>query len=53
MMATALRAAGVEHQLISVEGAEHGLDGADQRTIDAVLDRAVSFLRLHLGVSSG
>jgi dipeptidyl aminopeptidase/acylaminoacyl peptidase len=53
MMATALRAAGVEHQLISVEGAEHGLDRADQRTIDAVLDRAVSFLRLHLGVSSG
>jgi acetyl esterase/lipase len=53
MMANALRAAGVEHHLISVEGAEHGLDGADQRTIDDARERAVSFLRLHLDVPSG
>ncbi|MGE5459993.1 MAG: alpha/beta hydrolase family protein, partial [Solirubrobacterales bacterium] len=53
MMANALGAAGVEHHLISVDGAEHGLDGADQRTIDDVHERAVSFLRLHLGGSSG
>jgi acetyl esterase/lipase len=51
MMANALRAAGVEHHLISVEGAEHGLDGADQRTIDDVNGRVVSFLRRHLGVT--
>lgn len=48
MMAAALRDAGVEHRLISVEGAEHGLAGADERTIDDVLTQAASFLRLHL-----
>jgi acetyl esterase/lipase len=47
-MAAALRKAGVEHGLISVEGAEHGLVGADQRTIDNTFAEAESFLRLHL-----
>jgi dipeptidyl aminopeptidase/acylaminoacyl peptidase len=48
MMAATLREAGVEHRLISVEGAEHGLVGADERTIDEVFAEAASFLRLHL-----
>jgi acetyl esterase/lipase len=47
-MAAALRDAGVEHRLISVEGAEHGLDGADERTIDDAFAQAVAFLRRHL-----
>jgi acetyl esterase/lipase len=40
---------GVEHRLISVPGAEHGLDGADAATIDAIYGEAVAFLRTHLG----
>jgi acetyl esterase/lipase len=47
-MAAAMRANGVEHRLISVEGAEHGLDGADDRTVDEVLAEVVAFLELHL-----
>ena len=47
-MAVALRDAGVEHRLISIEGAEHGLDGADERTIDDAFVQAVAFLRRHL-----
>jgi dipeptidyl aminopeptidase/acylaminoacyl peptidase len=48
MMANALREKGVEHRLISVEGAEHGLAGADERTIDDAFALAASFLRRHL-----
>jgi acetyl esterase/lipase len=40
---------GVEHRLISVRGAEHGLDGADPATIDAIYGEAVAFLRAHFG----
>jgi acetyl esterase/lipase len=49
-MATALRKEGVEHRLITVEGAEHGLDGADERVIEDAFAQAVMFLRRHLGV---
>jgi acetyl esterase/lipase len=48
MMAAAMREQGVEHRLISVEGAEHGLDGVDERTIDDALDQAGTFLVEHL-----
>jgi dipeptidyl aminopeptidase/acylaminoacyl peptidase len=48
MMATALQEKGVEHRLISVEGAEHGLVGADERTVEGVHAEVASFLRLHL-----
>jgi acetyl esterase/lipase len=47
-MAAALREAGAEHRLISVEGGEHGLFGADPSTIEAAFAEAASFLRLHL-----
>lgn len=47
-MVTAMRGNGVEHRLIGVEGAEHGLDGADDRTIDEVLAEVVAFLEIHL-----
>lgn len=50
-MAAALREAGVEHRLIRVDGAEHGLDGADEHAIDAVFADAASFLRRHLHAS--
>ena len=48
VMAAAMREQGVEHRLISVEGAEHGLDGLDERTIEDVLAEAGSFLEAHL-----
>lgn len=47
-MAAALRKAGVEHRLIGIEGAEHGFDGADERTIEGTLAEAAAFLRHHL-----
>jgi acetyl esterase/lipase len=47
-MAAAMRNEGVEHRLISVEGAEHGLAGADRRTVDEAFAEAESFLRRHL-----
>jgi dipeptidyl aminopeptidase/acylaminoacyl peptidase len=49
LMAEALAAADVEHRLISVEGAEHGLDGAPQTTIDDAERAAASFLQTKLG----
>ncbi len=48
MMAAAMREQGVEHRLISVEGAEHGLDGVDERTIEDVRVQVESFLVAHL-----
>jgi len=48
MMATALREKGVEHRLISVDGAEHGLAGADEQTLEDAFGLAASFLRRHL-----
>ena len=47
-MAAELRRAGVDHRLIRVEGAEHGLDGAAEPTIADAITEAVSFLRWHL-----
>jgi hypothetical protein len=38
----------VEHRLLSVPRAEHGLDGADQVTIDEMHDQVIAFLRDHL-----
>ena len=49
-MAEAFRAHGVGHRLLSIEGAEHGLDGTDERTIDETFDEATAFLRRHLQV---
>jgi hypothetical protein len=38
----------VEHDLISVEGAEHGLADADERTIEEAMANSETFLRRHL-----
>jgi acetyl esterase/lipase len=48
LMAEELDRHRVEHRLLSVPGAEHGLDGADQVTIDDVHDQVIAFLRRHL-----
>lgn len=51
-MAAALQDADVEHRLIRVEGAEHGLAGADEPSIDDAYAEAVSFLRRHIPAST-
>jgi acetyl esterase/lipase len=49
LMAKELEKNGVEHTLIGVPGAEHGLEHADPDMIATVNRRAVTFLREHLG----
>jgi acetyl esterase/lipase len=47
-MAEALHACGVEHRLLRLAGAEHGLDGAGEPAVQAAFAEATSFLREHL-----
>jgi acetyl esterase/lipase len=49
LMAAELKKHGVEHRLLSIAGAEHGLAGADRQTIDDANRAAVEFLRQKLG----
>ncbi len=49
LMAAELKKHGVEHQLISVPGAEHGLAGGDPQAVDAAYDSALAFVRRKLG----
>ena len=39
----------VEHQFLSIPGAEHGLAGADQEVVKSAYRTAAEFLRKHLG----
>jgi dipeptidyl aminopeptidase/acylaminoacyl peptidase len=48
MMARALKAHDIEHELIPIEGGEHGLTGGDRDDIDAAYQRAFAFLKVHL-----
>jgi acetyl esterase/lipase len=48
LMATMLDEHHVEHELASIENAEHGLAGGDRSEIDAAYQRAFAFLKLHL-----
>ena len=48
LMAAALKKHGVEHRLLSIAGAEHGLAGAEKQTIDEANRAAVEFLRRQL-----
>jgi acetyl esterase/lipase len=48
-MAHALERQGVEHELVTVPGAEHGLVGVDQTLIDGAHEKALAFLARHLG----
>jgi acetyl esterase/lipase len=49
LMAAALGKQGVDHRLLSVAGAEHGLAGADRDVLDDAFRQAASFLRERLG----
>jgi dipeptidyl aminopeptidase/acylaminoacyl peptidase len=48
MMAEELKKKGVEHELISVPGGEHGLTDVDPEVLESINRRAVDFLRCHL-----
>ena len=48
-MAGEFERAGVEHQLISLEGGEHGFGGADPKAIDDAYSAAIEFLKSKLG----
>ena len=48
MMAEQFESNGVEHQLISIEGGEHGLGGGDPSEIDAAYDAAMAFINHHM-----
>jgi acetyl esterase/lipase len=48
MMATELERHGVEHRLLTVEGAEHGLFGATESEVRDVTTEAARFLARHL-----
>ena len=48
MMAGALAAAGVEHELIAIPGGEHGFDAGDDRVVVDAFDRVLAFLRAHV-----
>ena len=48
LMAAELKRKGVEHRLISIPKAEHGLQGGDKNKIDDAYDAAFAFLREHL-----
>jgi len=49
MMAEQFKANGVEHQLITIDGGEHGLGGGDPAEIDAAYDAAMAFINRHMG----
>ena len=52
-MAAVFAKHGVPHELITIEGGEHGFGGAkDPAQIDAAYDRAHSFMAQHWGVSA-
>jgi acetyl esterase/lipase len=38
----------VEHELVTVQGAGHGLAGADKKQVDLAYERAAAFIRAHL-----
>jgi dipeptidyl aminopeptidase/acylaminoacyl peptidase len=48
MMAQQLKKHGVEHQLITIVGGEHGLRGGDPNCIEAAYRSAQSFMKRHI-----
>jgi dipeptidyl aminopeptidase/acylaminoacyl peptidase len=50
MMAAEFKKHGVEHELISIPGGEHGLGGGDPKLIDAAYASALEFLKAKLAL---
>jgi acetyl esterase/lipase len=51
LMAEQFRRHGVNYELITIEGGEHGLAGGDPQKIDQSFDAAVSFIKRSLGIT--
>lgn len=51
LMAAELKKNGVEHKLITLKGAEHGLAGGNKAEIDAAYAAAMEFLKKHLAAA--
>jgi acetyl esterase/lipase len=49
LIAAELNKHGVEHELISIAGGEHGLGGGDPRRIDAAHESVLAFVQRYLG----
>ena len=49
MMAAEFRKNGVEHELVTIPGGEHGLGGGDPKLIDAAYASALAFVQRHMG----
>ena len=49
MVAEQFKAHGVEHELVTVPGGEHGLGGGDPQVIDAAYESALAFIERHMG----
>jgi acetyl esterase/lipase len=47
-MAKELARHNVVHELVTVEGAGHGLSGGDRKAVDAAHEKALAFIRKHL-----
>jgi acetyl esterase/lipase len=49
MMARELKRHGVEHELVTVRGAEHGLAGGDPQLVTAAYAKSLEFINRHMG----
>ncbi|MBT3345964.1 MAG: alpha/beta hydrolase [Gemmatimonadetes bacterium] len=49
MMAGQLQENGVEHQLVTIPGAEHGLQDGAKQTIDSAYESMLTFVNHHMG----
>jgi len=52
MMAEQLKEHGIEHELVTIEGAEHGLAGADPQRIAAAYEKAFAFVHQRMTAGS-
>ncbi len=49
MMAEQFNKSGVEHEVVTIPGGEHGLGGGDPKLIDAAYASALAFVQRHTG----
>ncbi|MCD6360327.1 MAG: alpha/beta hydrolase [Armatimonadetes bacterium] len=53
VLQAALEKAGIEHELVTIEGAGHGLRGGDRVAVQNAMRRWRAFVMKHLGVQQG
>jgi acetyl esterase/lipase len=52
MMANEFKKHGVEHELVTIPGAEHGLAGGDTQRVNAAYAKCLEFINRHMGRSA-